>query len=293
MSRNNLTSWGLVILLTINTGSLCAFTEITQNEVHARLVKGDTLLLLDVRESSEYKAGHIAEPEGQLPLTPALIPWSSGVLEKNYQALPPDIDIIIYCKIGGRSKAAAKFLESKGFTRLYNMTGGFISWNYEKRENGFGDHSGKWVRVKDKKAVTIACAGAMNSASLLVNHKAFAGMDSVYIELHLAAATGLPQLDAPQSDVAGLYRISVLNRFGLSLFSGDSLSLAKPAQLSLYFMPNEFSSLPRNDRMTAFVPGKGWIPVTHTLKGIGYHRTENVLRQWYNLEGFYGSTSNQ
>jgi len=79
-----------------------------------------------------------------------------------------------------------------------------------------------------------------------------------------------------------------LNRFGLSVLTADSLTLAKAASPTLYFTPNEYSSLPRNNRLTTLIPGKGWLPIKHTLKGIGFQSTEPVLRRWYNLEGFYG-----
>lgn len=51
-----------------------SYSDITPAEVHTRLVEGDTLILLDVREVSEYFAGHIAEPAGHLPLTPVNMP---------------------------------------------------------------------------------------------------------------------------------------------------------------------------------------------------------------------------
>ncbi|HPG40779.1 MAG TPA: rhodanese-like domain-containing protein [bacterium] len=292
--KTNLTFLSLVVtVILLPTGLLFCYTDVTPADVHTRLVRGDTLLLLDVREQSEYRAGHIAEPEGQLPLTPALMPWSSGVLEANYQLLPWDMDIIVYCRSGGRSKSASLFLEGKGFTRIFNMTGGFTSWSFEKRNNGFGDHSGQWARATDKKPVIITCAGNATPATITIPPGALSGLDSVYSELHLSAGSALPKLNAPASDITGLYRLTILNRFGLSVFTADSLTLVKAASLTLYFTPNEYSSLPRKDRMTTFVPGKGWIFVTHTLKGIGYQRVENILRQWYNLEGFYGPEHNK
>lgn len=125
------------------------YTNLTPSQVHSRLVAGDTLLILDVREWSEYSSGHIAEPSGYLPLTQACMPWNSGVLSAEYGRFPADIDIIVYCASGGRSAAASSFLEGQGFTRIFNMTGGFSSWSYESRTGGFGDHSGVWVHPTD------------------------------------------------------------------------------------------------------------------------------------------------
>ena len=90
----------LILFLTIP--STLAYNDITPEEVHTRLAEGDTLLLLDVREISEYWAGHIAEPTGMLPVTPVNMPWNSNVLSTEYNRLPTDIDIIVYCQSGGQ-----------------------------------------------------------------------------------------------------------------------------------------------------------------------------------------------
>ena len=118
----------LISLCLTQPVSLLAYTNLTPEEVHQKLVNGDTLLLLDVREIDEYEEGHIAEPPGHLPLTPALMPWSSGILENYYYRLPTNMDIIVYCRSGGRSASASAFLESQDFTRIFNMTSGFSGW---------------------------------------------------------------------------------------------------------------------------------------------------------------------
>jgi len=124
-----------------------AYGAITPAVLHARLIANDTLLILDVREFSEYTLdGHIAEPTGQLPLTPVCMPWTTNVLRANHGKLPRNIDIIVHCRSGGRSAWASAFLDSLGFTRIFNMTGGFNAWTYEKRTGGFGDGSGHWIR---------------------------------------------------------------------------------------------------------------------------------------------------
>ena len=42
--------------------------------------------------------------------------------------LPRDRDIVVHCKMGGRSAAAAATLASLGFTRVFNMEGGITGW---------------------------------------------------------------------------------------------------------------------------------------------------------------------
>lgn len=106
-----------LIILAISL-PLIAYEKLTPAQVHARLVAGDSLQLLDVREVSEYEDGHIAEPTGKPIVVPANMPWNSGVLSAHFAGLPRNIDIIVNCRSGGRSAAASAFLESKGFTRI-------------------------------------------------------------------------------------------------------------------------------------------------------------------------------
>ena len=42
--------------------------------------------------------------------------------------LPRDRDILVHCKLGGRSARACETLAAAGFTRLYNLEGGIIAW---------------------------------------------------------------------------------------------------------------------------------------------------------------------
>jgi len=264
-----------------------SYTNLTAEQVHAKLVDADTLLLLDVREVSEYRSEHIAEPEGFLPLTPANMPMSSKVLEQNYSRLPRDRDILVYCASGNRSVSASAFLDSKGFTRIYNMTGGFSSWPFEKRSAGFGDHSGAWIGPDKPGPVVITCPVEGNSSTLTIPPTAIPGGDSLYVELHLVGDL-VPQPEGvPVSDIRGLYRVTVLDRFGLSQMTADSLVLNDLVALHLYPEPNPYSMPPSMDGMTVFVPEKGWVPVAHTLDNIGFHFNGHVLRRWINLEGFY------
>ena len=167
--------------------SLLSYTNLAPAEVHTRLAQGDTLILLDVREIIEYRNGHIAEPVGQLPLTPVNMPWNSGILSTEYNLLPANVDIIVYCQSGGRSAAASSFLESVGFTRIYNMTGGFSSWIYEQRNYGFGDHTGQWVHITDPEPVTITCTETEDTSKIIFAANAIPSGDSIYIEFHFAS----------------------------------------------------------------------------------------------------------
>jgi molybdopterin/thiamine biosynthesis adenylyltransferase/rhodanese-related sulfurtransferase/molybdopterin converting factor small subunit len=93
-------------------------TEITSVELKARLDRGDNLKIVDVREPNEYQINRIAGS--------TLIPL--GDIPKRYSELDPNDEIVVQCKMGGRSAKAADFLRSVGFTRVLNLKGGILDW---------------------------------------------------------------------------------------------------------------------------------------------------------------------
>src|SRR6476469_8194270 len=72
-------------------------------DVKARLDKGEKFLLVDVREESEYAAGHI----------PGAKHLGKGVIERDVETVIPDTskEIILYCGGGFRSALAAENLQ--------------------------------------------------------------------------------------------------------------------------------------------------------------------------------------
>src|SRR5689334_19101838 len=93
-------------------------TEISAVDLKKRLDRGDVLKIVDVREPHEYEINRI---KGS-----TLIPL--GDIPKRYVELDPSDEIVVQCKVGGRSAKAADFLRSKGFTRVLNLTGGILDW---------------------------------------------------------------------------------------------------------------------------------------------------------------------
>jgi rhodanese-related sulfurtransferase len=285
MARKNIPVLCISMLL-LSSFAWGAFDSITPAQLHQRLINKDTLLILDVREwTAEYKVGHIAEPAGQLPLTPACMPWTSGVLRANYQKLPKNVDIVVHCRSGVRSRAASTFLaDSGGFTRIFNMLGGFNAWTYEHRSGGFGDTSGAWIHPSMAKPVTIT----KDSGSLMLYPAAVSGMDSVYCEVHLASGKQPSPTDAPISAVNGLFRVTAFDKFGLSLFKGDSLTLHDTVSLDLAPRVTTQSgpgpALLTNFRLSALAGRGTWLTLSSTVHNNIFHRSELVLRQWYNAQ---------
>ena len=78
------------------------------------------LIILDVRDSIEYKLGHLYEA--------ILIPLDD--IEARISELEgfKNSEIIIYCKSGYRSNLAREILVEYGFAKVYNMLGGILAW---------------------------------------------------------------------------------------------------------------------------------------------------------------------
>jgi molybdopterin/thiamine biosynthesis adenylyltransferase/rhodanese-related sulfurtransferase/molybdopterin converting factor small subunit len=93
-------------------------TEITSIELKQRMDRGDALKIVDVREPNEYQINRIPGSE--------LIPL--GDIPKRYAELNKGDEIVVHCKMGGRSAKAADFLRSVGFTRVLNLKGGILDW---------------------------------------------------------------------------------------------------------------------------------------------------------------------
>jgi rhodanese-related sulfurtransferase len=89
-------------------------------DVKQRLDVGDTFHLVDVREESEYAAGHL----------PGAMHIGKGVIERDIEKLIPDphAPIVLYCGGGYRSALAAENLERMGYDNVLSMDGGYRGW---------------------------------------------------------------------------------------------------------------------------------------------------------------------
>jgi MoaD family protein len=92
--------------------------EVTVEELKAKLDRGEDVHVLDVREPNEYQICRIAGS--------TLIPL--GELSNRTAELDPDRELIVHCKMGGRSAKAVALLQERGFTRVRNLTGGILAW---------------------------------------------------------------------------------------------------------------------------------------------------------------------
>lgn len=94
--------------------------EITCEELNKKLKNGEEVILIDVREPSEFAAGNI----GGAILIP-LDELESGIKNFNF---PPEKEIIVYCQSGRRSQTAAGILKKLGYQNVKSLKGGISEW---------------------------------------------------------------------------------------------------------------------------------------------------------------------
>ena len=100
--------------------------EVSIDGLRERMRANPALVLLDVREESEWAAGHAAEA----------IHLGKGVLERDIEARLPDpsAEIVMYCGGGYRSALACDAAQRMGYRNVSSLVGGYkglaaAGWN--------------------------------------------------------------------------------------------------------------------------------------------------------------------
>jgi len=93
--------------------------EISVEETRAKVEQGQAKLI-DVREESEWAAGHA---RGARHL-------GKGIIERDIEKQIPEknAEIVLYCGGGFRSALTADVLQRMGYTNVASMAGGWRAW---------------------------------------------------------------------------------------------------------------------------------------------------------------------
>ncbi len=94
--------------------------EISPEGLKTLATRHRSYMLIDVREDSEWAAGHAA----------GAVHIRLGLLERDIEAKAPrkDARIVLYCQGGGRSALAADALQKMGYSNVYSLAGGFMAY---------------------------------------------------------------------------------------------------------------------------------------------------------------------
>jgi len=85
-----------------------------------KLDAGEKMILVDVREESEWARGHI----------PNALHLGKGIIERDIEKAIPEkgATVVLYCGGGFRSALAAENLQKMGYTNVISMDGGWREW---------------------------------------------------------------------------------------------------------------------------------------------------------------------
>jgi rhodanese-related sulfurtransferase len=94
--------------------------ETNIDEVKQKIDGGEKVVLVDVREESEFANDHL----------PGAVHIGKGVIERDIEVRFPDLNtpMILYCGGGFRSALAADNLQKMGYTNVISMDGGIRGW---------------------------------------------------------------------------------------------------------------------------------------------------------------------
>jgi rhodanese-related sulfurtransferase len=118
-----------LVVLFVGSGAVLAWPEIQKlmggsNEIGTleatRLLNQGTTLVLDVREASDFAAGHLPRAR-HIPLKD--LPARLGEIGKYKERA-----VLVTCGTGPRAGAALRVLKRGGFNAVYQLKGGMVAW---------------------------------------------------------------------------------------------------------------------------------------------------------------------
>jgi sulfur-carrier protein adenylyltransferase/sulfurtransferase len=101
-----------------SASSSMAVPEIEPREIKRRQDGGESIHVLDVREPWELAIVRL----------PGTINIPMNELPDRLQELDPQAELVVMCHGGSRSRRVAAYLQTRGFDRVANLTGGINAW---------------------------------------------------------------------------------------------------------------------------------------------------------------------
>ena len=95
--------------------------SILDRAVYADAIMIDKVQLVDVRTLKEYNSGHI---ENAIHIDF----YNTSDFNESFERLNKDKPVYLYCRSGARSQKAAKKLIAMGFSKIYDLKGGYMRW---------------------------------------------------------------------------------------------------------------------------------------------------------------------
>jgi|JI8StandDraft_1071087.scaffolds.fasta_scaffold07600_3 thioredoxin 1 len=96
-------------------------TTLAPTDFAGKLRALPTAPLIDVRTPGEYAGGHLQNALN--------IDWNGDSFDQQISALDKSKPVLVYCRSGSRSAAAASRMRSAGFKEVYELLGGIMKWS--------------------------------------------------------------------------------------------------------------------------------------------------------------------
>ena len=116
----------LILIIALLIGNILAGKdrkcEISEGNGAVELMNDEDLIILDVREKKERKAGYI-DGDTHIPL---------ANVKNKLDTLDKDKTVLVYCRSGSRSSHIAGLLTRNEFENVYNLKGGIQAWKRAK-----------------------------------------------------------------------------------------------------------------------------------------------------------------
>ena len=116
----------VIIIFTISNSHAQEVKQLTADEFEKGIL-AENIQVLDVRTTAEYQGGHLKHA--------LLADWNNAEQFKDRaQHLDKTKTLYVYCLSGGRSAAAAKWLQQQGYNNVYALKGGINAWKQGNKE---------------------------------------------------------------------------------------------------------------------------------------------------------------
>ena len=95
-------------------------TTLAPTEFAGKIRALPTAAVIDVRTPEEYSGGHLQNALN--------IDWNGNSFDQQVSSLDKSKPVLVYCRSGSRSAAAASKMRAAGFKEVYELQGGIMKW---------------------------------------------------------------------------------------------------------------------------------------------------------------------
>ncbi len=94
---------------------------ILDRTAYADAIMPGKIQVVDVRTPKEYNGGHIKNAIN-------VDFFNASIFKKSFEKLDKEKPVYLYCRSGARSQKAARRLVDMGFSKIYDLKGGYMRW---------------------------------------------------------------------------------------------------------------------------------------------------------------------